>query len=346
MSYFLCNFRNQGKEIGEEDKPVCPGNEEPSKPSEEDKPVDPLTILEKRSRESEIILEDKPVSPGDEEPTKPSEEEKPVSPGDEEHTKPSEEEELVSPGDEEPTKPSTPVKLVEVVQNKGEVTIFKEKSKKKKWNPFKKSHTVKEKRREQQIVEYGDDEPTKLSEEEKPVCPRNEDRTYEEVDPLKIIELKRSHATEIILEDKPVSAGNEEPTRPSEEENSIRPGDENQPDERITYEEVDPLTILEEKYRTSQIILEEKPVCSGDGKTPMDSKVDEDCEPSRVSEDLRRTKNHLRVVSLRMKSFFLSFILAVIIFVGVKVAFPDVDLLMIGGMSMVGFSVSILVQQL
>ena len=183
----------------------------------------------------------------------------------------------------------------------------------------------------------GDEEPTK---------PSVEDKTYEEVDPLKIIELKRSHATEIILEDKPVSAGNEEPTRPSEEENSIRPGDENQPDERITYEEVDPLTILEEKYRTSQIILEEKPVCSGDGKTPMDSKVDEDCEPSRVSEDLRRTKNHLRVVSLRMKSFFLSFILAVIIFVGVKVVFPEVDLQMIGGISMIGFFVTLLIQQL
>merc|ERR1719464_1065621 len=112
---------NQGKEIGDEDEPVCLGDEEPTKPSEEDKTyeeVDPLKIIElKRSHATEIILEDKPVSPGDEEPTKPSEEEKPVSPGDEEHTKPSEEEELVSPGDEEPTKPSTPVKLVEVVQN-------------------------------------------------------------------------------------------------------------------------------------------------------------------------------------------------------------------------------------
>merc|ERR1712083_59698 len=115
----------------EEEKLVSPGDEEPTKPSEEEKllcpgdenityeEVDPLKILElKRSHEEVIIQEDKPVSPGDEE-----------------HTKPSEEEELVSPGDEEPTKPSTPVKLVEVVQNKGEVTIFKEKSKKKKWNP-------------------------------------------------------------------------------------------------------------------------------------------------------------------------------------------------------------------
>ena len=156
MSYFLCNFRNQGKEIGEEDKPVCPGNEEPTKPSEEDKPVDPLTILEKRSRESEIILEDKPVCPGNEEPTKPSEEDKPVFPGDDETT--------------------------------------------------------------------------------------------------------------------------------------------------------------------------------------------------MVSEDLPRTKNQLRVVSLHMKSLFLSFTLAVIIIVGVKVAFPDVDLQIIGGMSMIGFftsiGVSLLVQQL
>ena len=149
---------------------------------------------------------------------------------------------------------------MEVIKNKGEVTIFKEKSKKKKWNPFKKSHTVKEKRREQQIVEYGDEEPTKLSEEEKPVFP-----------------------------------GNEEPTKPSEEV---------------------------------------KPVCPEDDETTI------------VLEEEKPTKDHLRVVSLSMKSFFLSFILAVIIFVGVKVAFPDVDLLMIGGMSMVGFSVSILVQQL
>ena len=195
---------------------------------------------------------------------------------------------------------------MEVIKNKGEVTISKEKSKKKKWNPFKKSHKVIEKRREQQIVEYGDEEPTKLSKEEKPVCP-----------------------------------GDEEPTKPSEEENSICPGDEN-----ITYEEVDPLTILESKNHTSQIILEEKPVCPGDGKTPMDSKVDEDCEPSRVSEQLPRTKNHLKVVSLRMKSFFLSFILAVIIFVGVKVVFPEVDLQMIGGISMIGFFVALLIQEL
>ena len=191
---------------------------------------------------------------------------------------------------------------MEVVKNKGEVTIFKEKSKKKKWNPFKKSHKVIEKRREQQIVEYGDEEPTKLSEEEKPVCPEDE-----------------------------------EPTKLSEEENSTCPGDDN-----ITYEEVGPLTILEAENRSSQIILE----CSGDGKTPMDSKVDEDCEPSRVSEDLRRTKNHLKVVSLRMKSFFLSFVLAVIIFVGVKVVFPEVDLQMIGGISMIGFFVALLIQEL
>ena len=225
----------------------------PTGSSEEFREVDPLKIIElKRGHVSQIILEEKPVCPGDEEPTKPSEEEK-----------------LVCPGDEEPTKPSTSVKLVEVIKNKGEVTISKEKSKKKKWNPFKKSHKVIEKRREQQIVEYGDEEPTKLSEEEKPVCP-----------------------------------GNEEPTEPSEEE---------------------------------------KPVCPRDDETTM---VFEEEKPTKVSENLTRTKNHLRVVSLSMKSFFLSFILAVIIFVGVKVAFPDVDLQMIGGMSMIGFSVSLLVQQL
>ena len=43
-----------------------------------------------------------------------------------------------------------------------------------------------------------------------------------------------------------------------------------------------------------------------------------------------------------MKSFFLSFNLAVIIFVGVKVAFPEVDLQMIGGMSMTVFFVAML----
>ena len=37
----------------------------------------------------------------------------------------------------------------------------------------------------------------------------------QEVDPLKIVELKRSHASIIILEDCP---GDEEPTKPSEEE--------------------------------------------------------------------------------------------------------------------------------
>merc|ERR1712083_542043 len=73
-------------------------------------------------------------------------------------------------------------------------------------------------------------------------------------------------------------------------------------------------------------------------------KVDE--EPTMVSEDLPRTKNHMKVVNLHMKSFFLSFILAVIIFVGVKVAFPEVDLQMIAGMSGMTFVVAHLVQQL
>merc|ERR1719483_1494800 len=91
------------------------------------------------------------------------------------------------------------------------------------------------------------------------VCLGDENITYEEVDPLKVIELKRRHASKIILEDKPVCPGDEEPTKPSEEEKPVCPGDEN-----ITYEEVDPLTILEAKSCTSQIILEDKPVCLGD----------------------------------------------------------------------------------
>ena len=133
------------------------------------KKVDPLTIFEAKSRTSKIILEDKPVCPGDDETPMDSK-------VDEEPTKPSQEEKPVCPGDENIARPSTPVKLVEVIKNKGEVTIFKEKSKKKKWNPFKKSHKVIEKRREQQIVEYGPpEEPCK---EEKPVCLGDANITY------------------------------------------------------------------------------------------------------------------------------------------------------------------------
>ena len=44
-------------------------------------------------------------------------------------------------------------------------------------------------------------------------------------------------------------------------------------------------------------------------------------------------------------SVMLSTFLAVVIIVGMKVAFPEVDPLMIGGMSMIGFTFSILVQQ-
>merc|ERR1719483_1029423 len=168
---------------------------------------------------------------------------------------PSKEEKPVCSGDENIAPPSTPVKLVEVVKNKGEVTIFKEKSKKKKWNPFKKSHKVIEKRREQQIVEYGP--PEEHCKEEKPVCLGDENITYEEVDPLKVIELKRSHASKTILEDKPVCLGDEKPTKPSEEEKPVCPGDEN-----ITYEEVDPLKIIElKRSHASTIVLEDKPVC-------------------------------------------------------------------------------------
>ena len=41
----------------------------------------------------------------------------------------------------------------------------------------------------------------------------------------------------------------------------------------------------------------------------------------------------------------ISTLLAVVITVGIKVAFPEVDPQMIGGMSMIGFSASLLVQQ-
>ena len=57
---------------------------------------------------------------------------------------------------------------------------------------------------------------------------------------------------------------------------------------------------------------------------------------------LSEKKLPLKVVNLHMKSFFLSFILAWYIFVGVKVAFPEVDLQMIGGMSMTVFFVAML----
>ena len=50
------------------------------------------------------------------------------------------------------------------------------------------------------------------------VCLGDENITYEEVDPLKILELKRRHASKIILEVKPVCPGDEEPTKPSEDE--------------------------------------------------------------------------------------------------------------------------------
>ena len=287
MSYFLCNFRNQGKEVGEEEKPVFPGDETNVE-------VPPLTILEfKRSRAAQTILENKPVFPGDEEPTKPSEEEKPVCPGDENI-----DQEVGKP-------PSTPVRLVEVTKNKGEVTIFKEKSKKKKWHPFKKSHKVIERRNEQQIVEYGPpEEPCK---EDEPICLEDENITYEEVSPLTIREVKNSHASQIILEDKPVSPGDDE-------------------------------TPMDSKVDEAKVFEEEKPVSPGDENM--------NGNPTRVCEDLPRTKNQLRVVSLNMKSFLLSFILAVIIFVGVKVALPEVNLQMISGMSMIGFFVSLLVQQL
>ena len=101
------------------------------------------------------------------------------------------------------------------------------------------------------------------------VCLGDENITYEEVDPLKILELKRRHASKIILEVKPVCPGDEEPTKPSEEEKPVCPGDEN-----ITYEEVDPLKIIEfKRSHASTIILEDKPVCPGDE------------EPTKPSED-------------------------------------------------------------
>ena len=297
MSYFLCSFRNQGKEVGEEEKPVCPGNETNEevppirileairRPGDENityEEVPPVRIIEANRRHvSKTILEDEPVCPGEEQSTKPSEEEKPVCPGDEN----------IAP-------PSSPVKVVEVVQNKGEVTIFKEKSKKKKWNPFKKSHKIIEKRSERQIVEYGPPE-----------------------EPCK--------------EEKLVFPGDEEPIKPSEEEKPVCPGDKEFA--KIFEENLCPGD--EKSIKPSE---EEKPVCPEDEEFPKI--IEENLCPGDKSMDFEPTR--MRVVSLHMKSFLLSLILAVIIFVGVKVAFPEVDLQMIGGMSTIIFFVALFVQQL
>ena len=139
---------------------------------------------------------------------------------------------------------------------------------------------------------------------------------------------------ELCKEEKPVCPGDETityeevpPIKPSEEEKPVCPEDEELA--KIFEENVCPG--YEEPIKPSE---EEKPACPGDE------------EFGRVSKDLPRTKNQMRVVNLHMKSFFLSFILAVIIFVGVKVAFPEVDVQMIGGMSMTVFFVAMLLQQL
>jgi hypothetical protein len=216
------------------------------------------------------------------------------------------EEEPVCTGDENITYEvvtSSPVKLVEVTNKKGEVTIYK-KSKKKNWNPFKISNKIIEKRSVQQIAEYGPPPDGELSdpcdvetETQLPLCPENEN-IDETSTPVAIREVKRGHAALTILDD--------EHTMVFKEEKPASPGDD----------------------ETTMVFKEEKPVCP------------EDEEPIMVP----RTKNHLRV-SLHMTSFILSLLLAVIIFVGVKVAFPEVDLQMIGGMSMTGFSVSLLLFQ-
>ena len=68
--------------------------------------------------------------------------------------------------------------------------------------------------------------------------PGDENITYEEVPPVRIREVLRRHASKTILEDEPVCPGDEEPTKPSEDEKPVCSGDE-----IITYEEVPPLRI-------------------------------------------------------------------------------------------------------
>ena len=463
--------RSHASQIILEEKPVCPGDEGPTLVCTEEKPVCPMdeniTEEEINSCPGEIVGTESttPSTPIKLIEVKKNNGEKILYKCKTETLE--EAEELAAKQcEEEMTLKKTdcyPIEIREVKKKQDLKIILKGnpvcpmeeeaiivcEEKEKRFNPLKKSHQIIERRSEQQIAEYGPPEeqnPTfKIVEE--PICPRDENSTYEEVTPIKIREYKRSHASQIILERKPVCPGDEEPTLVFTEEKPVCPGDE-EPTLIFTEEkpvcpgdEEPTLVCTEEKSvcpgdeEPTLVCTEEKPVCPEDEKitSPVILKevttnkgevtiykrkqkkrwspfkkshkiierrsqqqiaeygpseeqnptcnvaeptkvceevaaptkvceevaeptkvceevaeptkvCEEVTEPIKVCEDLPGTKNQLKI-ALHAKSFIFSILLALIIFVGVKVAFPEVDLQMIGGMSMIGFLVSLLVHQ-
>ena len=95
---------------------------------------------------------------------------------------------------------------------------------------------------------------------------------------------------------------------------------------------------MSNRSKSCSVVVKVSVITEGDAKCTLQ------CTGLKNCQDLPKIKNQQRL-SLHLKSFILSILLVVVILVGIKVVFSEVDPQMIGGMAMIGFVVSFFVQQ-